>query len=257
MKKHLITLFILTAVFFAKGQNEIGAFYFPQLTSINNLENTETNIYTHVPTFSSGAGINYIHFFNDRYDFRNMLHKIGLRIDLMYSAHNQKFKSEWVPFKGAPTYFHEGKKRLDYIKLAINAEYFRPFSRHMSYIFYGGPQISYLAKSDGGIVAWNEREDGTVLYLLPPASNNYFKRVTVDFVIAAGLDYELTRYLNFSTSLRLDYSLTTIDNPEVIVGEFPQFNVDSGRNGSRNMSIAALFGIEYTLHIPEHSKTRY
>lgn len=257
MRKYIILLIVLCIASFVKGQNEVGVYYFPQLTTINNLNNTKTDLYTHVPTFSSGTGINYIHFFNNKYDFRNLRHKFGLRVDVIYSAHNQKFKSEWKAFTGDPLRTHKGKKRLDYLKFAVNLEYSHSVSRHLSYIFYGGPQVSYLVKSDGGIVAWKDRGENNYLYLLPPASNNYYKRITVEAAVGAGFDYELSMWLNLSSSLRVDYSISTIDSPDAVANDYPQFNFDGGRNGSRNMSIAWLMGIEYTLHQPEHAKTRY
>ncbi len=245
-------------VIVAKGQNEVGAYFFPQATSIKNLQQPDnTEIYDTKSTYSGGFGVNYIHFFNDQYDWRNMLHKIGLRTDLIYSAHNQKFQSEWTAFNGDELRKHEGKKRLDYIKLAVNLEYARPFSRHFSYIFYGGPQLSFLVKSDGGIVAWRDREGGHHLYLLPRADNKYYKRFTLDFVFGLGFDFELTRNLNFSSSARFDFGLTTMDNVDAVVNDFEQFNTSLGRKGSRNASVAILLGVEYTLHKAEHAKARY
>jgi len=258
LKRFIIITFVLSAVNIVNGQNEIGAYFFPQATSIKNIQSPDNEaVYDTKTTFSGGLGVNYIHFFNDKYDYRNMLHKFGLRTDLIYSAHNQKFASEWTAYEGDKVRTHEGKKRLDYIKLAVNIEYARPFTRHMSYIFYGGPQLSYLVKSDGGIVAWRDREDEHVLYLLPPAGNDYYKSFTLDFVLGGGFDYELTRFLNFSTSARLDFGITTMDKVDAVVNDYEQFNTSLSRKGSRNASLAILLGVEYTLHQPEHAKTRY
>ena len=241
------------------GQNEVGAYFFPQATSIKNIHSPDnTEIYDTKTTFSGGFGVNYIHFFNDKYDYKNLHHKIGVRTDLMYSAHNQKFKSVWKPYPNSEDYEVNGKKRLDYLKLAINLEYFHPWTRRLSYMFYGGPQVSYLLKSDGGIVTWRDRDDNDYLYFdLPHADNDYFKKFTLDLVFGAGFDYELNKFVNFSCSARLDFNLTVMDNPDVVVNEYPHYHSSLDRRGSRNASLALLLGLEYTLHYAHHAKTRY
>ena len=241
------------------AQNEVGAFLFPQTSMINNKANG-TYIYQHVPTISWGGGVNFLHFFSGskkqgNNKFATLSKRYGLRTGIIYSAHRQKWKAKYQINEGVFADW-EGKKRLDYIKLPILFEYSHPLSRKMNYIFYLGPQISILARAQGGIITW-KHYGGFDYFDLPAADRKYFKSFVIETVVGAGVDYHITRWINVSASARADISATSIENNNVETNGYKPYDIDKDRGDSHNMSIAILFGIEYKLHKSFLGKTKY
>ncbi len=265
MYRLLISAILLfCSSFFVLGQ-EIGIYGFPQVTSIHNKENRNDEIYQHVPTMSGGAGIFIVHFFNGnrtgnrmRYGFtlKDSKPRFGIRGDLIYSAHNQKFKSRYrIP--GGKFGEHEGKKRLTYGKLAVSAEYSMPIQRHINFIVFAGPQLSYLIKADGGIVSWEKRSDHD-FYDLPVADDSYWKKYLFDASLGFGLDFKYTKWFNFYVIARSDWSVSSVEDIGSF-GDLGAYNLEGNdsRKGSHNTTMAVAVGVEYKFHRPEHARTKY
>ena len=48
-----------------------------------------------------------------------------------------------------------------------------------------------------------------------------------------------------------------MDKPNKVVDGVKLYNLEKDRGGSHNYSISLFLGAEYTLHRPEHAKTRF
>lgn len=261
MKKLQVAGFLLFLSVMVNAQNEMGAYLFPQWSSINNKGNDEP-IYQHIPTVSAGGGGFFVHYFEGlkiskaRVRFGYSKPRLGLRLDLAYSAHNQKFKSEYRVGEEIRTHF--GKKRLDYLKLAVMAEYTRPLNRHMNVVIYGGPQLSYLLKADGGIVAYR-RYSTFDYYDLPVADKAYFKTFLFDLTASIGVDYKVTKWVNIFAAIRGDWSVTGVENKNAEANGIGVYNLEGNddRSNSHNTGLSLTVGVEYKLHRPEHARTKY
>lgn len=261
MKKLQLAGFLLFLSVMVNAQNETGAYLFPQWSSINNKGNDDP-IYQHIPTVSAGAGAFFVHYFEglkisrQRGRFGYSKPRLGARVDVAYSAHNQKFKS--VYRDGEEQITHHGKKRLDYMKFALMAEYTRPINRHMNVVIYGGPQISYLVKADGGIVAY-KRYDTYDYFDLPTADKAYFKQYLFDLTASVGVDYKFSKWVNIFAALRGDWSMTGVEDKDAEANGIGAYNLDGNddRSNSHNTMLSITVGVEYKLHRPEHARTKY
>ena len=254
----LAVLVMISLVGFA--QNEVGGFLMPQYTRILNGADVDNPEYDTKHSFSKGVGVNFIHFIHGKKDTRKNVRK-AVRVDLLYSGHSQAWKATYRTGQTSAgqttTADWEGKKRLDYIKFAPQFEISRPLNKHLSMIYFGGPQFSFLIDVDGGIVVWEDR--GVYDYFdLPPADRAYYKPVTLDAVVGFGFDYEYTKWLNFTVGFRGDFSLTTVENPEASANGYSySYNLELDRGGSHNLTLGIFMGVEYTLHKPQYAKTRF
>lgn len=252
-KVFLFSLLVVSAVS-TYAQNEVGAYIFPQYTAILNAGYAGEEQYKNKTSFSKGVGVNFIHFYKGKKDNRKHS-RYAIRADLMYSGHSQAWEFEYRTGNGK-TAVWEGKKRLDYIKLAPSFEISIPQSKHLSIIAFGGPQLSVLIDQDGGILTWEDRGDYDY-FDLPEKSRQYYKPVTLDFALGAGIDYEYTKWINISVVLRSDISITGVENANAVVDGQKSYNSDTELGTSRNFTLALLLGVEYTLHKPQYAKTRF
>lgn len=254
-RKFLLAIFVAISVM-GLAQNEVGAFVFPQITNIYNTADDQAgDIYKNKLTLSGGIGANFIHFFHGKRDDRKRA-RHAVRAELIYSAHNQKWTSKYRVGNGEIATWN-GKKRLDYIKVGGMYEISRPITKHISLITYAGPQFSVLISAKGGIVTW-QRYESYDYFDLPPSDRSYYKGITIDAVGGMGFDYEYSKWINISMSVRGDFSLTTIENADNnLNGYTGSYTVGLDARGSRNITIAVLMGLEYTIHKPEHARTRF
>ena len=252
-KVFLFCLLVVSAVS-TYAQNEVGAYIFPQYTAILNGGYAGEDQYKNVMSFSKGVGVNFIHFFKGKKDNRKHT-RYAYRGDLMYSGHTQAWEFEYRKGHGQ-TGVWEGKKRLDYIKLAPSFEISIPRSKHLSIIAFAGPQLSFLIDQDGGILTWEDRGDYDY-FDLPEKSRDYYKPVTLDIAAGVGVDYEYTKWINISVALRSDFSVTNVENSNKVVDGQKSYNVDTKVGSSHNLTVALLLGVEYTLHKPQYAKTRF
>lgn len=286
MKKVLLLFAVfICASFGAMAQNEIGVYVMPQMTSLINKANRIGNdpIYQVENTYTYGGGVTVMHDFKKtRYGkitggqtSSSLDHKLGLKVGLFYSAQDQKFTSQYRTIEPGTTGIvlknHEGRKRLDYLKLPVNLRFTVPLTDKFNLALYGGPQVSYLLKADGGLVLWEHLEDGTDYYDLPFADKGYYKTFLLDAV--AGLDFEyklqrgrigrfeLARWVHLVAGVRADWSATTVEHLDRNINNYPLYGkvngFDGERTDSRNVSLGLLFGFTYHFHKPDYAKTRF
>ena len=257
--KILLCVLVMSSVL-GFSQNEVGGYIMPQYTRILNGADVDNPQYDTKHSFSKGVGVNFIHFFHGKRDTRKN-NRYAVRLDLLYSGHSQSWKATYRTGQnsvGQTTFGEwEGKKRLDYIKLAPQFEMSHPLNKHLSMIYFGGPQISYLIDVDGGIVVWEDR--GVYDYFdLPPAERDYYKSVTIDAVFGMGFDYEYTKWINITGGARVDFSLTKVENPDASVNGYDYiYSAELERGGSHNLTLGIFIGMEYTIHKPQYAKTRF
>ncbi len=253
LKKIILLAVVLMTAVQLKAQNEIGGYLLSSITGIYNSADKSEELYSNSFTMSRGLGVNFIHFYKGRKDTRKHS-RYGYRIDLIYQGHSQKWTANYKA--GSEIITKSGQTRLDYIKFSPTFEVSHPYTRHLSLILFAGPQISYLIDNDGGLLAYKE---GKIYdyFDLPEQSTDYYHQFTIDAVAGMGVDYEFTKWINLTGGLRADLSLTNMDKPNKVVNGTKLYNIEKDRNGSHNYSISLFFGVEYTLHRPEHAKTRF
>lgn len=255
------------------SQNEIGILAFPQITSIHNNANRQGDpIYRAELTAAYGAGVFFLHDFKKRSygairngaTNRSMKTKWSARVSLLYSAHEQKWTSQYViKSRGLDTILtHEGRKRLDYLKLPIVGQLTFPLTNKYNLALFAGPQVSYLLNAQGGNVVWRRNPDGSTYFDLPFADKKYFKRLTFDGVFGATVEYKgLSRWVHLLVGLRGDVSITNSENAQEVVNNYPVYgdinNYQKERGNSHNTSVALMLGLNYLFHVPDHHKTRF
>lgn len=245
-------------------------------TAIHNSANRDGDpIYKHTLTYSGGGGIYYTHFLakrkGNKFHGGRMLsmtrNRWAIRTGLMFSSHNQKFKSKYK-VNNEPLE-HKGKKRLRILKAGAYIEHSYPFfhSKKFNFIWFFGPQVAYMFQQKGGIVTWRHHGD-TDYYDLPPDNKEYFKTFSLELAGAIGLEYHITRWTNLTFTAYADWSATTIENndletihnndpawaPQEKSGVYDRF--DSRRN-SRLSTHAILIGAEFTFHRAEHARAKF
>lgn len=284
MKKILLLSVVFLGVltkFFA--QNQIGIYVAPQMTSLINKANRQSQdpIYELENTYTYGGGVTFMHDFKKtRYGkitggqtSSSLDHKLGIKVGLFYSAQDQKFTSRYIDVEdGQPLVkTHEGRKRLDYLKLPINLRFTIPLTDKFNLALYGGPQVSYLLKADGGIVHWDHLENGTDYFDLPFSDRSYYKSFTLDGVAGVDLEYklqrgrigrfDLARWVHLVFGIRGDWSATTVEHKDKVVNNYPVYGGLRGfsgeRSNSRNVSLGLLIGATYSFHKADYAKTRF
>ena len=288
MNKILILISAIIISTFTFSQGKIGGYVFGSNTAIHNSANREGNLlYEHLPTFSGGASIYYSKAFTDRKFGNRMLHgrrmssfqsRWHLRLGLMYSAHNQKFKSTYrVLSPTSPEIEKEGKKRLDHLKLYAHIQHSYPFfnSKKLDMFWYMGLQGAYMLRARGGLVTWlpataeNNNSDNNVVqyYDLPPIDRDYYKNFVFEYAVGFGLEYHVSRWVNLTFTGHFDWSITTIENNDIyIYNSDPNHSSNVGiyergqgeiRGDSRTTLAAFGIGAEYTFHRPEHARAKF
>jgi len=279
VKKNLTVILLLFAFSLVKAQNELGVYAFPQTTTLMNKANRQGDpIYQPELTYTYGGGVTFNHDFKKQpygmlrggNSARSMKKKLGLKFGVFYSAHDQKFSSRYR-IKADSLAFHEGRKRFDYLKFPVNLRLTIPTTNeHFNFALYGGPQISYLMRAQGGIVYWEDRGDHDY-YDLPFSDVGYFKRLTLDAVAGADVEYkfkrgsigkfEFHRWVHLVMGVRGDWSVSTVENKDAIINNYPTYgNIDNyveERTGSRNGTLSLLFGFTYLFHVADYHRTRY
>lgn len=277
MKKILILSLLSTFCLISNGQNKVGGYIMASNTAIHNSANRQGDpIYKHKLTYSGGAGAYYTHFLSKKHGGKNKFHggrmmsmtrnRWAIRAGVMYSSHNQKFKSDYK-VQGEVKH-HEGKKRLRILKAGAYIEHSYPLfhSKKLNFIWFFGPQVAYMYSQKGGIVTWRHHED-TDYYDLPPDSKEYFKTFSLEFAGALGLEYHLTRWTNLTLTAYADWSATTIENNDTdvwnddpnwsdkeVAGVYDRFE---SRKDSRLSTHALLIGAEFTFHRAEHARAKF
>lgn len=270
MKKYiLLTALILSLGLSGIAQNELGFNVFPQMTQMNNKANrTGDPIYRALPTVSYGLGVNWTRQIGARTSgsgsIRNgilassLKTKKSINIGLVYSAHDQKWESEFRK-DGVLTQW-EGSKRFDYLKIPVVAKFTRPLNHLFNVTFYGGPQLSILMKAEGGIIHW-KHYDTYDYFDLPFSDRKYFNALTLDAVAGVDFEYKLTRWVYLTFGLRADLSMTTVENNDRIVNNYPTYGdvrgYDKERGNGHNSSVAFLLGFNYQLHKARYDRTRF
>lgn len=253
LKKIILLAVILIAATQLKAQNEIGGYVLSSITGIYNSADKAEEFYTNNFTMSRGLGVNFIHFYKGKKDTRKHS-RYGYRVDLIYQGHSQKRSGAYRA--GGELIDFKAQERLDYIKFSPMFEVSHPYTRHLSLILFAGPQISYLIDNDGGLIAYRIGE--TYDYFDKPVqSTEYYHKFTIDAAAGIGLDYEFTKWINLTGGFRADFGITNTDKPNKTVDGVGLYNLEKDRSGSHNYSISLFLGAEYTLHRPEHAKTRF
>lgn len=237
-KTRLIVLMMLLGVSWTQAQVEVGVFAFPQITSLNNKDLKKDPVNNNMLTFSGGAGILGTYYLSKG---------IGLQTGCLYSAQNQKIKSNYT-INGID-YEHIAKKRFDYLKFPLMLRVSKPLNDQMNWVVFGGPQLSYLLKYDGGMIIY---QDG--YYDLPatPSGNNFMKKTVIDLAFGGGIDYVLDNKFNFNAALKVDYGVTDTENKNADLYngiDVYTLNLDNltDRSKSHNMTIALMLGVSYKI----------
>ena len=250
MKKlALIGIVFAFVSFHSYGQKaQLGFFYLPQKTSISNsISDKDDPIYQNKTTFGGGAGINFTYWPSEY---------MGIQIGLMYISHNQKFISKYkdLAYNDDSMRTYKGKKRLDYLKVPLLLVSSVPIGKKMNLFGYAGPQFSYLLKGDGAIVIYKHHGDGISDYFdLPPSGSNFYNKFLIEAVLGGGVAFNLTPELSVSASLRLDYSISDVENKDAVVYEdldlnYPLYTFgDEDRKKAHNSSIGIMLGFNYSL----------
>ena len=265
MKKNfIIILFILSGVH-SFAQNELGAFIFPQLTTMHNKANKlNVPIYQTLPTITYCGDVSFLHHLTKSKSHGPIRHgalsshfktKKSLRFDLLYVQHNQNFKSEYR-IGGGKVKTHEGTKRLSYLKVPLLYEVTVPINNKISFSLYGGPQFSFLMKAQGGLVYWIHYDDHDY-YDLPFSSRDYFKKITADAAGGFHFEFSMTRWLHLLAGMRFDYTLSTVENRTAIVNNYPVYGSEELRTNGRNTALALVVGVNYQFHKAEFDRTRF
>ena len=274
----LFSVFISLATS-AFSQNEIGIYVMPQITSLHNKANRQGDdpIYQPEVTYAYGGGVTFMHDFKKtRYGkitggntSASLDHKLGLKVGLFYSANDQKFTSRYR-YNLDSTITHSGRKRFDYLKLPVNLRFTIPLNDRFNLALYGGPQVSWLFKAEGGIVHW-VHYDTFDYYDLPFSDISYFKRFTLDAVAGIDLEYKvkkgrignfvLAKWVHFVFGIRADWSATTVEHKDRIINNYPSYGQVNGfsgeRSNSRNSTLGFILGATYHFHKPDYAKTRF
>lgn len=279
MKKFIVLSLVLLVSTSSFSQVRIGALAYGGNTAINNAANRAgEDIYRHLPTMAGGGGLYASIPFTDKKFGNRMLHgrrlssfqnKWYLRTGFMYTVHNQKYRSEYV-FDGEDV-FQTGTKRLDYLKFFVHLKHTYPFLhlKKMNVFWYGGLQGAYLTDQGGGIVTWREFDNFTY-YDQPPADRGYYKDFVAEIAVGGGVEYHLTKWINITGGLHFDWSITTVENNDVLLYNNDPNHAENGedlavgvydrtsnRGDSRLSTAFLMLGIEYTLHRPEHARAKF
>lgn len=262
LKRGFLVLILVVTATIGFTQNEVGAFLMPlNYTRIINSADVDNPQYDTKHTFSRGFGVNFIHFFKGKKDTRKN-NRMAFRGDVTWAGHSQAWEATYrtgqTTLQGDDILATwEGKKRLDYIKIAPQFEMSIPLGKHLSVIYFVGPQISFLVDVDGGILVWEDR--GVYDYFdLPPADRAYYKSITFDITGGVGFDYEYSKWINLTGGFRGDFSLTKVENPDASANGYDfSYNLELERGGSHNLSVGFFVGVEYTIHKPQFAKTRF
>ncbi len=275
--KKLFFISLVVANLIAKAQNEVGAYIFPQLSSMHNKANRQDDpIYEHLPTITYGGALTFTKQINMTKShgplrfasvgsnvsnhgrlISNTRLKTAVRIDAILVQHNQRFKSVYTTLGVEKT--HTGAKRFNYLKIPIVYQVTIPVNKYVAYSLYGGPQISTLLKTTGGVVYWEYRENGEIYYDLPFSRTDYYKRFTLDAVLGFNLELRATRWMHLIGGIRADWSATTSDKNDAVTNNYPAYGKTNGveRKNSRNTSLALLVGFNYQIHRSEFDRTRF
>lgn len=255
------------------AQNEIGVLAFPQISSIHNKANRQGDpIYQANLTYAYGAGVFFLHDFKKRaygairngVTGRSLKTKWSGKVSLLYSAHEQKWTSQYSIKSGLSDTIltHQGRKRLDYLKLPIVGQLTFPLTNKYNLALFAGPQVSYLLNAQGGNVIWRRYASGATYFDLPFADKKYFKRFTLDGVFGATVEYKgLSRWVHLLVGVRGDFSITNSENSEAIVNNYPVYgdinNYEKERGDSHNSTVALMVGLNYIFHVPDYHRTRF
>ena len=215
----------------ASSQISLGVVGFPQISSLSN----KSDILDNRLSFGAGGGL------TATYDFSQ---KLGVQLGVLYSAQNQKTRSNYT--LGGVAYTHDARKRFDYLKIPVLLRITQPIGA-LDFIVFAGPQFSYLLKYDGGMVVYIEDE----YFDLPvtPAGNNYFSKYTIDATGGLGLDLPISKYIKLTSALKIDYNITNAQNNKASFGSSNIADLTGGKS-ARNMTYALMVGINFKFKDP-------
>ncbi len=142
------------------AQDQMGVYLIPMVSQLQNAP-TE-GILQQEASFSYGVGVEYIKYFDQKYRSRliggrlvnDIKSRHGLRFGLHYSAVNQNWTAKYD--QGGNEIVKNGSKRLRYFKVPITYQYIIPFNHKIRFKVFTGPQLSYLFKAEGGLVAFED-----------------------------------------------------------------------------------------------------
>ncbi len=233
--KLLFFFILLSTAFTTQAQFSIGLLGFPQISNLTGQSIRKDPVMDNRLSFGAGGGLTLTYGFSD---------KLGVQVGGMYSSQNQKIRSNYTI--GGEEFTHDSKKRFDYIKIPVLLRISQPLGR-MNFVVFAGPQFSYLLKYDGGMVVYIEDQ----YFDLPttPSGNNYYKKYTIDATGGLGLEWPLLPYIDFTSAVKIDYSITNAQNTNATYNDALVSDLNGG-DMARNMTCALLLGLNFKFKDP-------
>lgn len=211
---------VLTTGALAQQGLHLGIKGAPQSTWMFNGDDMDDPDWLFQNTLRASFGASFAYFFSD---------KVGLGIDLLYSAQGQKFEYD---FNGVDV---NAFTNLSYFKIPILFHYHSNSESTALFYLNAGPQISLLM-SGQTTVAVPFLGDQTVTN-----SDNY-ESLNLGAVLAMGAGFNLTDFLMLTAGLRLDFAFSDAEDKS-----FGFYSLDSDRRPNHNATAGFEIGLRYVL----------
>lgn len=231
MKKVVIVfVFVLGAAGLMAQQGlHVGLKGAPQSTWMFNGDDSDDADWLFVPTFRASFGASFAYFFSD---------KIGLGVDLIYSAQGQKFEYDFVSTVQGQQFEFLGVDaftKLSYFKIPVLFHYHSNAESIALFYLNVGPQFSILTSG----------QTQTTLPLFGETSltnSDNYESLNIGAVLALGVGFNLTDFLMLTTGLRFDFTFSDAEDKS---SGFYSF--DSDRRPNHNATAGFEIGLRYVL----------
>ncbi len=218
-----------------QAQFSIGVVGFPQISNLTSKSIRKDPVMDNRLTFGGGGGLTLTYGFSET---------VGVQVGGFYSSQNQKIRSTYTI--GGEENIHDSKKRFDYLKIPVLLRLTQPMG-NAKFVFFAGPQFSYLLKYDGGMIVY---EDDSYFDLpSTPSGNSFYKKYTIDAAAGIGLEFPLAQYIDFTSAFKVDYSITNAQNSNAIYNDVRVADMNGGAT-ARNMTCALLVGLNFRFKDP-------
>jgi hypothetical protein len=215
--------FLATGVMAQQGLH-LGIKGAPQSTWMLNGDDMDDPNWLFENTVRASFGASFAYFFSD---------KVGLGIDLLYSAQGQKFEFETQGITG------NGFTNLNYFKIPLLFHYHSNAESTALFYLNVGPQFSFLTSG---------QSQGTIQVpfvgdvVVNATNKDNYESMNIGAVLALGAGFNITDFLMLTAGLRLDFAFSDAEDKS-----FGFYSLDSDRRPNHNATAGFEIGLRYVL----------
>jgi hypothetical protein len=230
--KHLLLCCCLLAAspIFAQKGLEFGVRVMPQATGIINDDD-----------FAEGDDLNFsttIHVAYGVHVGYNFSNNLGIQTGLLVSQQGQKYVDD-SPTPATAT----SETRSNYLKIPLLLKFNTNPSKGAQFVGTLGVQFGLLNSVDGFVNDENVSDD--LEAVLGKEFKEAYNSSDLAAVLGLGARFRLSDKMQLGTHLRLDYSLSDIENKDFTIGVFNYWGTD--RAASKNATVGLMLELNYAL----------